>query len=161
MSQLEEYEEYEERIVAVYQEVKTPFLDRGAAAVKVTAGDGRHAALIEITPALGTASPLTIHLDAPGDLDLYVGRHGLTTHIWEAKEWKRGNPRPLEAKLQDWLRAITAGSYAEEVRLAADGAIGKGRGTVGLADGSHTFTYSYLPTLGERGPWQRISYSAY
>lgn len=147
--------------MAVVQEVLAPLVDRAAATVNVTAGDGNHSALIEIAPTSPAACPLTIHVDAPGDLDLYVGRHGLTTHIWEANEWKRGNQGPLEAKLRDWLRAITAGRYEEEVRLTEDGAIGKGRGTVQLADGPHTFKYSYLPTLGERGPWQRISYSPY
>lgn len=156
-----EREPHEERILGVVAEILAPFVDQGQAAVRATPGDATRGALIEITPSLETACPLTIQVDAPGDLDLFVGRHELTTHIWEAREWNRGNPVPLETKLRDWLRAITDGGYEEEVRLTQDGATGKGRGTVQLAAGPHTFTYSNVGTLGERGDWQKVSYSPY
>jgi hypothetical protein len=143
------------------RDVLKPTIDRGAAVVSVSPASGVRGALIEIKPTNGTACPLIIHVDAPGDLDLSVGRHELTTHIWEGPEWMRGNPEPLENALRQWLLAVVEGQYEEEVRLTRDGETGKGRGTIQLPSGPHRFTYSNLQTLGERGPWQRISYTPY
>jgi hypothetical protein len=154
-------DDHESRVLAVVREVFDPLVERGAASVNVLPADGARGALIEITPSSSTACPLGIHVESPGDLDLFIGPHSLTTHIWEASEWKRGNFGALETMLREWLLALTEGRYEEEVRLTAGGETGKGRGTIGLPGGPLKFTYSNLQTLGDRGPWQRISYTPY
>ena len=154
-------EEHEARVLAVVREVLDPLVERGAASIAISPADGARGALIEINPSSSGACRLGIHVESPGDLDLFVGRHGLTTHIWQGSEWKRGNFAPLETTLREWLLALTEGRYEEDVRLTPDGETGKGCGTIKLPDGDLRFTYSNLMTLGDRGPWQLVSYSPY
>jgi hypothetical protein len=133
----------------------------GRASIEVSPASGSQGALIEIRPALETACPVTIHCEAPGDLDLYVGRHMLTTHLCKTGEWERGDFAALEDELREWLTALVAGRYEEHVRLTRDGDAGKGRGVLELASGPWRFTYSNAGTLGRRGPWQKVVYTAY
>ena len=70
-------------------------------------------------------------------------------------------PCATETQLRDWLRAIAEGHYEEKVRLTQDGRTGKGRGTIQLHTGPHSFTYSDLVTFSTREPWQDVRYSGY
>jgi hypothetical protein len=59
----------------------------------------------------------------------------LTTNIWKTREWKRGDFAALEGELHEWLAALIAGRYEEEIRLTHDGDAGKGRGVLKLSTG--------------------------
>lgn len=152
---------HEERVIRVVEEVVGPLVAEGRVQLNVSPASDLHGALVEVKPTAEGACPVTIHCEAPGDLDLYVGRHELTTHIWKTREWKRGDFKALEDELRDWLAALVAGRYKEEVKLTADGETGKGRGVIQLPSGPQRFTYSNVGTLGDRGPWQKVSYTAY
>jgi hypothetical protein len=151
----------EQRVLAAVESVLSPLLAEGRARLDVSPAAGSQGALIEVTPTRESACPVTIHCDAPGELDLYVGRYKLTTHIWKTREWERGDFAALETELSDWLSALIAGRYEEEVRLTHDGQAGKGRGVLELSTGPWRFTYSNAPTIGKRGPWQKVPYTAY
>jgi len=152
---------HEQRVVDVVDDVLAPLVADGRVLVAISPASDVRGALIEVRPSRAGACPVTIHCDAPGDLDLYVGRHELTTHIWKSREWKLGRFEALGAELRDWLTALVAGRYEEEVRLTDSGEPGKGRGTIHLEGGPHRFTYSHVPTVGSRGPWRKVSYLPY
>ena len=133
----------------------------GRAKLRVTPAGTDHGAFIEVRPTQNEACPVTIHCEAPGDLDFYVGRHALTTHICKTREWERGNYAALEHELRDWMSALIAGRYEEEVRLTKNGQTGKGRGVIQLPNGPRRFTYSNVATLGDREPWQKVTYAPY
>jgi hypothetical protein len=151
----------EQRVLAAVESVLGPLVAEGRARLDVSPAAGSRGALIEIKPARESACPVTIHCEAPGNLDLYVGHHKLTTHIWKTGEWKRGDFAALEDELREWLTALTAGRYEEAVRLTHNGDAGKGHGRLELSTGPSRFKYSNAPTLGRRGPWQKVAYTAY
>ena len=151
----------EQRVLAVADGVLAPLVDEGRARIVVSPAVGSQGALISITPTLESACPVKIHCDEPGELDLYVGRHELTTHLWKGREWGRGDTGALEDELREWLTAIAAGRYEEEVRLTRNGKVGSGRGVVDLPSGPWRFKYSDASTITKRGQWQRVEYTAY
>jgi hypothetical protein len=151
----------ERRVAAVVESVIAPLVERGRATLAVEPANESIGARFEIAPANAGACPVTILCDDPGDLDLLVGRHGLTTHIYRAREWACGEHAGLEVELRAWLTALVEGRYEEQVRLTAGGAAAKGRGCLQLESGPLRFTYSSLGTLGKRGPWQKVEYTAY
>ncbi len=114
----------EQRVLTAVESVLGPLVAGGRARLDVSPAAGSQGALIEIKPTRESACPVTIHCEAPGDLDLYIGRYKLTTHIWKTCEWERRDFAPLENELCEWLTALTAGRYEEEVRLTYDGDAG-------------------------------------
>jgi hypothetical protein len=151
----------EQRVLAAVESVLGPLVAEGRARLDVSPAAGSRGALIEIKPTRESACPVTIHCEAPGDLDLYVGRHKLTTHIWKTRQRKRGDFAALEDELREWLTALIAGRFEEEVQLTHDGDAGEGRGRLELLNGPWRFKYSNAPTLGKRGPSQTVAYTAY
>jgi hypothetical protein len=152
---------HEQRVLDVVESVLAPLVAEGRAELDVASGNEHIGAIIEITPTREDACPVKIRCEAPGDLDLFVGRYKLTTHIWSASEWKRGDFAALERHLREFLIALVAGRYREEVRLIHDGRAGKGRGIVDVPGKPWRFTYSRADSFWKRGPWQQVTYSAY
>jgi hypothetical protein len=147
-------------VLAVAESVLAALVHEGRARLAVSPACGSHGALISISPVLESACPVTIHCDEPGDLDLYVGRYALTTHLWRGREWDRGDFGALEDEVRGWLTALVAGRYTEEVRLTRDGKVGSGR-VVDLPSGTWRFKYSDASTITKRGPWRSVEYTAY
>lgn len=111
---------HEQRVITVVEEVVGPLVAEGRVELNVSPASDVHGALVEVKPTSEGPCPVTIHCEVPRDLDLYVGRHELTTHIWKTREWKRGDFKALEDELRDWLAALVAGRYEEEVELTKD-----------------------------------------
>ena len=150
-------EPHEQLVLEIVREVVGDLVQDGHARLEVQPAGllGANRALFAISPAEPDACPVSLHCEAPGDLNLSVGRYALLIDVWER------DPGKFAEVIRELLVAIVAGAYEEEVRLARDGTAGKGRGTFKLPRGPVTFTYSSLWTLGRRGPWQRIRYSPY
>ena len=152
---------HEQRVLDVIESVLGPLVADGRAKLHVAGGNKHIGAIFQVTPTREDACPVKIRCEAAGDLDLFVGHYQLTTHMWNASEWKRGDYAALEDQLREWLTALISGRYREEVRLIKDGRAGKGRGILELPSGPWRFRYSKADSFWTRGPWERIIYAAY
>jgi hypothetical protein len=151
---------HQQRVGALVDEIVGPFVAEGRAAI-VRTPDSAGFVHIDVKPRNPDACPFSLWCGEIGEVELAVGRHELSTHIWRSREWKRGNSAAIEHELRDWLEAFVAGRYEEDVRLTEEGETGKGRGVIGLPSGPHRFRYWNVPTLGRRGPWQKVRYAPY
>ncbi len=74
----------EQRVLDVVERVIAPLVALGRANVRVTQAATARGALIEVIPPRQAACPVTLHCEAPADLELFVGRHALTTQMFAA-----------------------------------------------------------------------------
>jgi hypothetical protein len=123
-----------DRVVAeVVGGVVRDLVGAGRALLVVSApDDGSPGAEIALVPSRSDACPLTVRCLGPGELDVAIGRHGLTATVRYGERWRRGELEPLKELLREWVRAVVAGRYEERV---PGGAPGRGRGTLVLAYG--------------------------
>jgi 3'-phosphoadenosine 5'-phosphosulfate sulfotransferase len=112
---------------------------------------------VELAPESPSACPVSLEIQSEEEVSLYVGRYGTTVDIYDP------DPGSLLATLKEYVAAIIEGRYEEEVRLAEtqENVLGKARGVFHLDRGDQEHRYSHVPSLGRRGPWQRLTYGAY
>ena len=146
--------EHEQEVVSLVREVAGDVLDEGKATLEVEPSDGRRPTLCELRPVSADASPLTLQLDSPEQVTLYLGRFGTTCELYRTKR-----PQLLD-DVELFVRGVVDGRYSESVRLSR-GKLGRARGELQTANGPIRFSYSALWTLGRRAAWQRLTYSAY
>jgi hypothetical protein len=113
---------------------------------------------VTLQPHDASASPVGLTVQSDEEVSLFVGHYGTTVDIYDR------DPSSLLETLKEFVAAIIDGRYEEEVRLAKESRgriLGKARGVFHLGPRDHEITYSYVPSLGRREPWQRLTYSPY
>jgi hypothetical protein len=113
---------------------------------------------VELSPQNPSACPVSFEVQSEEEVSLFVGRYGTTVDIYDP------DPGSLLATLKEYVTAIIEGRYEEEVRLAREHEetiLGKATGVFHLDRGDQEHRYSYVPSLGRRGPRQRLTYGTY
>jgi hypothetical protein len=89
----------EQRVLAAVETVLGPLVAEGRASLDGSPAADIHGALIEITPTRESACPVTIRCEGPGDLDLFVGRYKITTHISTSSQRRPSTAGSSEKRL--------------------------------------------------------------
>jgi hypothetical protein len=135
------------------REAAADVLAAGLARLEVDVEDGEGD--VSLVPTREGAAPLRVQVDHERQLTIYPGASGMVYEEWSKR------PGELLDAVRDAVRCVIAGGYSEEVRLAPDGSLRKGKGWF-ARPGRDPERIRYSDwTVEEGGDWERREYVPY